>query len=71
MFVSPFPAISSADELKNAPSGGFVECVNCVAHQWLDTGDPVEFARRHQSDHPWHTRFRIVDQTNFSVGEEP
>ncbi|MFJ3248384.1 hypothetical protein [Streptomyces sp. NPDC086782] len=68
MTVNPFPEIASSDDLSAVPTAAYVECANCVNLTRITDGvDPAEWARDHTSLRPWHTRFRILHITNFSV----
>ncbi|MYR43130.1 hypothetical protein [Streptomyces sp. SID5910] len=78
MSRDPFPEISSDEELDDVWAGYYVECVGCVdmipAKDVADAHDkdvsPVEWARRHTAEKPWHTRFRTTRIVNFSVSAD-
>ncbi|WP_328336561.1 hypothetical protein [Streptomyces violaceus] len=68
MTATPYPEVSSIEQLKVAPSRDYVCCMGCTDGPQLDgMTDPVEWARRHRALKPWHDRFRIEQYTNFSV----
>ncbi|MEU0225237.1 hypothetical protein ABZ177_12910 [Streptomyces sp. NPDC006284] len=68
MTANPFPEISSNEELDDIWAGYYVECVGCVDMIPVQGGDdPVEWAKKHTAEKPWHTRFRATRIVNFSV----
>ncbi|MFJ8808496.1 hypothetical protein [Streptomyces sp. NPDC102490] len=68
MTPNPFPEVSSNEELDDVWAGYYVECVGCVDMVPVRPGDdPVEWAKRHTAEKPWHTRFRTTRIVNFSV----
>ncbi len=78
MKPNPFPEISSSAELEDVWAGYYVECVGCIdmipARDGADPADtdadPVEWAKRHTAEKPWHTRYRTTRIVNFSVAAD-
>ncbi|MFB7115119.1 hypothetical protein [Streptomyces sp. NPDC056291] len=73
--TNPFPEIASSEDLDDAPTGEYIECVGCINLTLVTPGtDLVEWAKEHTRKRPWHTRFRVHHLTNFAVaadGPEP
>ncbi|WP_089105882.1 DUF7848 domain-containing protein [Streptomyces hyaluromycini] len=76
----PYPEVKSRLEIGALPGRSWIECVNCIEHQWMNakgavegpgedpvTQDPDEWALEHNAKYPTHTRYRTVSQTNFRV----
>jgi hypothetical protein len=66
-----YPEVSDSLELRVSPSRANVVCMSCTEGPQLDEEtDPVEWALKHATARPWHTRYRVEHLTNFSVPAE-
>ena len=73
MTANPFPEVGSVRELDDVWTAPFVECTGCIDLIPLAIDmDPVEWAKAHVKERPWHRAFRVVTITNFGVpADEP
>ncbi|MFF9171728.1 MULTISPECIES: hypothetical protein [unclassified Streptomyces] len=68
MTATPFPEVTSSDDLDAVEPRMYVECSGCVQMvPMLDGMDPVEWAESHAQEKPWHRGYRVHAIKNFSV----